>query len=59
MVQYRITVRFEYCRKRDEREVLIKQREQQIACIHRDGERFLPTPIPASLAALLKLYAEA
>jgi acyl-CoA thioesterase FadM len=59
MIRHRITVHFEYCQKRNEREVLSTQGEQQNVCIHRDGERFLPTPIPASLAALLKLYAEA
>jgi enediyne core biosynthesis thioesterase len=59
MVQNRITMHFEYWRKKDEREVLIAQGEQQIACMRREGDRLLPTPIPASLAAVLRLYAEA
>jgi enediyne biosynthesis thioesterase len=59
MTQNRITMHFEYWRKKEEQEALIAQGEQQIACMRRDGERLLPTPIPASLAAVLRLYAEA
>jgi enediyne biosynthesis thioesterase len=39
MVQNRITMHFEYWRKKDEREVLIAQGEQQIACMRREGDR--------------------
>jgi enediyne biosynthesis thioesterase len=59
MTQNRITMHFEFWRKKEEQEALVAHGEQQIACMRRDGERLLPTPIPVSLAAVLRLYAEA
>jgi enediyne core biosynthesis thioesterase len=58
MTQNRITMHFEYWRQKNEQEVMVAHGEQQIACMRRDGDRLLPTPIPASLATVLRLYAE-
>jgi enediyne biosynthesis thioesterase len=58
MAQNRITMVFEYWRQNGERELLVARGDQQVACMRRDGEHLLPTPIPASLASVLRLYTE-
>jgi enediyne biosynthesis thioesterase len=55
--QNRIDLAFEYWRERGDGEELIAKGEQQIACMRRDGDRTVPTPVPAALAAALAKYA--
>ncbi|HAG83359.1 MAG TPA: 4-hydroxybenzoyl-CoA thioesterase [Cyanobacteria bacterium UBA12227] len=56
--QNRITMLFEYWRITDDGEELIAKGEQQAACMRRDGEKMMPTPIPVALQEALKLYTE-
>ena len=56
MVQNRLTLLFEYWRQADGGEELVARGEQQIACMRRDGERTVPTPIPAALREALRGY---
>ena len=56
--QNRITLAFEYWRQRAGREELIARGEQQIACMRRNGERLVPTPVPAVLREALSAYAQ-
>jgi len=57
VVQNRITLLFEYWRQNGEGEELVARGEQVIACMRREGERAVPTAIPASLREALKPYA--
>jgi len=52
VVQNRITLLFEYWRG----EELVARGEQVVACMRREGERTVPTPIPISLREALKPY---
>ena len=54
--QNRIDLLFEYWRVKDGAEELIAKGEQQIACMRRDGDRTVPTPVPKALAAALAEY---
>ena len=54
--QNRITLLFEYWRQQDPSAELIARGEQQVACMRREGEKMVPTPIPAPLQAALKQY---
>ena len=54
--QNRITMLFEYWRVTDEGEELVAKGEQQAACMRREGDRSVPTPIPLSLKAALEQY---
>lgn len=54
LVQNRMRLAFEYWRDRE----LVARGEQQVACMRRDGEKLLPTPVPPSLRAALSAYAE-
>lgn len=54
LVQNRISLAFEYWRGRE----LIARGEQQVACMKRDGDRLVPTPVPAALQAALAAYSE-
>jgi enediyne biosynthesis thioesterase len=54
--QNRITMLFEYWRVTDGGEELIAKGEQQAACMRRQGEQTVPTPIPPSLKAALERY---
>lgn len=56
--QNRITMLFEYWRITDAGEELIAKGEQQAACMRRDGEKMVATPIPVVLQEALKLYTE-
>jgi enediyne core biosynthesis thioesterase len=58
VVQNRLTLLFEYWRQKDGSEELIARGEQQIACMRREAERTVPTPIPAALREALRPYAE-
>ncbi|HEV8579979.1 MAG TPA: acyl-CoA thioesterase [Thermoanaerobaculia bacterium] len=56
VVQNRITLLFEYWRRSGDGEELVARGEQVVACMRREGERTVPTPIPVSLREALKPY---
>jgi enediyne biosynthesis thioesterase len=56
LVQNRITLGFEYWRRKDGGEELVARGEQQIACMQRAGERLSPAPVPPSLREALAAY---
>ncbi len=58
-VQNRLTLDFEYWRVKDDDEELVARGEQQVACMRKEGDRLTPTPVPESLQAALRQYAEA
>jgi enediyne biosynthesis thioesterase len=58
LVQNRMTLLFEYWRHGEEGEQLIARGEQQVACMRRQGERTVPTPIPQPLREALRLYSD-
>lgn len=59
IVQNRITLLFEYWRQNGDGggEELVARGEQVVAAMRREGERTVPTPIPAALREALKPYA--
>jgi enediyne biosynthesis thioesterase len=57
-VQNRITLAFEYWRRKDSGEELVARGEQQVACMRREGERVSPAPVPPSLRKALAAYSE-
>lgn len=57
VVQNRITLLFEYWRIANGREELIARGEQQVACMRRQGNETVPTPIPVPLKEALRPYA--
>ena len=56
MTQNRITMMFEYWRVSDDGEELVAKGEQQIACMQRQGEKLVPTPVPEPLRQALQPY---
>lgn len=54
--QNRITMLFEYWRVTNEGEELVAKGEQQAACMRREGEKTVPTPIPTQLQLALEKY---
>ena len=58
LVQNRMTLAFEYWRRKAGGEELVARGEQQVACMKREGERLVPAPVPASLREALAAYAE-
>jgi enediyne core biosynthesis thioesterase len=57
LTQSRVTMGFEYWRcQPDGGEELVARGEQQVACMHRDGERMVPIPVPAALREALQPY---
>ena len=58
LVQNRMTLAFEYWRRKEGGEELVARGEQQVACMKREGDRLVPTPVPASLREALAAYAE-
>ncbi|WP_212567774.1 acyl-CoA thioesterase [Microcystis aeruginosa] len=58
LTQNRITMLFDYWRITDEGETLVARGEQQAACMRREGEKLVPTPVPEELREALHLYAE-
>lgn len=57
-VQNRIVLQFEYWLLNGAGEQLAARGEQEIACMRRDGQRTVPTPIPESLRQALLPYQE-
>lgn len=58
LAQNRITLLFEYWRKKADAEEIVARGEQQVACMRREGESMVPTPIPGSLREALIAYME-
>ena len=58
--QNRLTMVFDYLRidPAGGREELVARGEQQVACLRRDGDRLVPTPIPDVLSTALRAYTE-
>src|SRR2546422_10624449 len=56
LTQSRITLLFEYWRVTKTGEELIARGEQQVACLRREGNQLVPTPVPKSLREALKPY---
>jgi enediyne biosynthesis thioesterase len=57
LTQSRITMVFEYWRCIGDREELVARGEQQVACMRREGDRMLVSPVPAVLQEALRPYA--
>jgi len=55
--QHRVTMRFDYVRRRDGADELVARGEQQIACLRREGGTIAPVPVPGELRAALEPYA--
>lgn len=55
-VQNRIDLRFDYVRLRNDAEELVATGRQRVACLRRDGERAVATPIPPALQAALEHF---
>ena len=58
MSQNRIEMEFEYWRSGPGGEELIARGKQGVACMKRDGDRMVPTPIPDELREALSTYAD-
>jgi enediyne biosynthesis thioesterase len=58
MMQNRLTMIFEYWRRKGRDEELVAKGEQQIACMRREGENLIPSPVPGSLREALQHYAD-
>jgi len=58
VTQSRVTMLFEYWRITPAGEELIARGEQQIACLRKEGDRHVPTPVPAILRQALALYVD-
>jgi enediyne biosynthesis thioesterase len=54
--QNRITMVFEYWRATDRGEELVAKGEQMAACMRREGEKTVSTPIPNALMVALNQY---
>jgi enediyne biosynthesis thioesterase len=53
-----LTMAFDYIRRSPAGEELVARAEQQIACMRREGDRSVPTPVPVALREALKQYSE-
>jgi enediyne biosynthesis thioesterase len=56
LAQNRITMLYEYWRRKGGQEELVARGEQQVACLRREGEALAATPVPPSLREALKAY---
>jgi enediyne biosynthesis thioesterase len=59
LTQNRVSMAFEYWRRTGGHEELVARGEQHIACMRREGDRLLATPVPEALREALQLYAAA
>lgn len=57
--QNRITLLFDYCRRRNGAEELVARGEQQVACMRREASGMVPTSVPDSLRRALAPYRQA
>jgi enediyne biosynthesis thioesterase len=58
LVQNRMTLAFEYWRRKNGAEELVARGEQIVACMRREGARLAPAPVPPSLREALAAYAD-
>jgi len=56
LTQSRMTLLFEYWRVARSGEELIARGEQQVACLRRESEKLVSTPVPMSLREALRAY---
>ncbi len=56
VVQYRVTMDFEYWRVKEGAEELVARGEQQVACMRRTGAAMTSAPVPPSLREALGAY---
>jgi enediyne biosynthesis thioesterase len=56
LIQNRLTLLFEYWRRTGSGEELVARGEQQVACMRREGERLISTPVPEVLREALRPY---
>jgi len=56
VTQNRISLDFEYRRCGPEGEELVARGQQEVACMRRDGQKMVPTPIPQELREALRAY---
>jgi enediyne biosynthesis thioesterase len=56
LTQSRLTLTFEYWRKKGETEELVARGEQQVACMRREGYRLVPAAMPELLREALRSY---
>lgn len=54
--QNRVEMLFEYWRLSPDGEELVARGEQEIACMRREGEKTVPTPIPEAMLQALEPY---
>lgn len=54
--QNRIAMEFEYYRAGDDGEQLVARGQQEVACMRRQGEKMVPTPIPEQLREALERF---
>ena len=54
--QNRMTMLFEYLRVTEQGEELVAKGQQQAACMCREGDKTVPTPIPNSLKTALEQF---
>ena len=55
-VQNRVAMEFDYVRLQAGKEELIARGQHEVACMRRDGERIVPTPIPDELREALRPF---
>ena len=58
LMQNRITLGFEYWRRKNGSEELVARGEQQVACMKREEQRVVPSVVPPSLREALAAYVE-
>jgi len=58
VTQSRVTMLFEYWRVTSAGEELVARGEQQIACLRKEGDQHVPTPVPAVLRQALAQYVD-
>ncbi len=56
IVQNRVTMLFEYCRTSADGEEVVARGEQQIACMRRQDDATVPTPVPRELREALEPF---
>ena len=58
LAQNRIGFNFEYWRVNPDGEELVARGSQEVACLRRQGEEMVPTPVPKELREALKAYGD-
>ena len=58
VTQSRVTMLFEYWRVTPIGEELVAKGEQQVACLRKEGDQQVPTPVPAVLRQALAKYTQ-